>query len=224
MKKSFRTICYTSLLLLTTGLIACNEETVSNTNITNSANQSIQHTLDDLSLNIVSAGKFWEDFWNMSGIFSYEHFDNSPWYYWVEQPMHPLSRGFQRALPSFKFQSINEIGEYMRQFYTDEGVNQEIFGREVLSDNEITLGIPWAFEEYGEFGYLYILTTRIGTLRPDWTTATHRLIEQNNNYAVVETVVYAYDHMYLGTEMPSATFQFTLVDGKINSSNGFWNN
>ena len=186
-------------------------------------NQSHQHTLEELGVTIIAAGAFWEDFWAMRGIFAWEHFDNTPWEYWIEQPMHPLSRGFQRVLPSFVFQSISEVGEYLRQFYTDEGVNREIFGRELLGDGDMFLGTPWAFEEYGEFGYLYVLTARIGTFRPDWATATHTLIEQDGNHAVVETIVLAYDHMGMGVEMPTATFRFIFIDGRIDSGLGRWN-
>jgi hypothetical protein len=157
----------------------------------------------------------------MRGIFAWENFDETPWEYWIEQPNHPRSRGFQRVLPAFAFQSMNDVANHLSQFYTDEWVSREIFGERTEAEaNEIFFGEPLAFEEYA--GELYVFTTRIGTLRPNWETATHNLIEQTDNFAVVETVVFAYDHMDLRVEMPMATFRVTLIDGRIESGRGQW--
>jgi hypothetical protein len=81
--------------------------------------------------------------------------------------------------------------------------------------------IPSAFEEYD--GELYVLTARMGTLRPFWATAIHSLVEQEGNHAIVETIVSAYDHMDMGVELPTATFLFTFIDGRIESGVGQWN-
>jgi len=71
---------------------------------------------------------------------------------------------------------------------------------------------------------LYINITRPVIARPDWSTATHVLVEQEGEHAVVETTV---DMLY-GMEQesqPSATRQvqirFTFIDGRIDYSDGF---
>jgi|GEM_PF-3339354 len=210
MKKIICTMCF--VLLLATIFTACNGE---------QNDTSHQHTIEELGATIVAAGTFWEDFWAMRGIFAWENFNETPWEYWTEQPNHPRSRGFQRVLPTFVFQNINDVANHLSQFYTDEWVNLEIFGNRTEAEaNEMLFGEPWAFEEYA--GELYVFTTRIGTLRPNWETATHNLIEQNGNIALVETTVFAYDHMDLRAEMPTATFLVMLIDGRIESGHGQW--
>jgi len=96
-----------------------------------------------------------------------------------------------------------------------------MFGeRTVVGDFELFFGEPWAFEEYDST--LYIVTARWGSMRPDWATAIHALAEQDGNRAVVETTVTAYDHRGSGNEMPMATFNFTFIDGRIESGLGQW--
>lgn len=181
-------------------------------------------TVDELGEIIVAAGSFWNDWWNFRGAFAWEHIDDSPWYFGVEQPEHPLSRGFVALLPSSGFETLADIGVHLQQFYSDIWVLRELLGDEptefTVADFEIFFGSPSAFEEYD--GVLYVHADRIGAMRPDWNTATHILISQNDNIAVVETTVAAYDHRGSGDKMPTATFRFVFYNGRIENGLGQW--
>jgi len=233
------------LLLLTMGLTACgeghdgtdsNQPMVSQANVAavtsndtqaldatpqHSTGQPNEQTLEELGAIIVAAGTFWDDWWHLRGSFAWEHIGDSSWYYWVEQPEHPRSRGYSVLLPSSGYETITDIALHLQHFYTDIWVRRELFGdRTVVGDFDIFFGSPDAFEEYD--GVLYIATSRWGAMRPDWTTATHTLISQNDNIAVVETLVTAYDHRGSGDEMPVATFRFVFYNGRIENGLGHW--
>jgi len=180
-------------------------------------------TIEEFGSTIMAASAFWDDWWSLRGIFAGdEHINDTRWYYWVEQPDHPLSRGYSILLPSSGFSNLNDIGVHLQQFYTESWIDRELFGVGTLIEETggIIFGSPWAFEEYD--GVLYIATARYGALRPDWTTASHSLIEQVGNTAVVETIVTGYDHRGSGDEMPTATFHFTFINGRIESGQGVW--
>ena len=183
-------------------------------------------TIEELGATIIAASEFWDDWWSLRGVFAWEHIDDTWWYYWVEQPEHPRSRGFSILLPSSGFESLNDIGVYLQQFYTQSWIDRELFGEgrfyvEIDGVFHHVFGSPWAFEEYD--GVLYIATARYGSMRPDWTTATHNIIQHDGNRMVaVETIVTAYDHRGSGDEMPTATFHFTFIDGRIESGIGTW--
>jgi len=188
---------------------------------TSSQQATNQPHLEELSATITAAGQFWEDWWGLRGLFAWEHFDDTPWEYWIEQPNHPRSIGMQRALPTFMFESIRDVTNHLSQFYTDEWVDREFFGeRTDVPAESMMFGEPWAFAEYD--GQLYVHTGRIGTMRPNWATAAHTLIEYDRGHAFVETTVSAYDHMGMGVEMPTATFRFVFIDGRIESGFGQW--
>ena len=232
MKKIF----ITSLLLFTfSTLVACNEnddaQETPTVQIGNSPAGVIneetpelyrQWTIEEFGETIIAASTFWEDWWSMRGAFAWEHIDDSPWYYWVEQPEHPRSRGLGALLPSSGFESLADVALHLQQFYTDVWVNRELLGDEPTEfiDFQTFFGEPWAFEEYD--GTLYVVTSRWGAMRPDWSTATHTLISQNDNIATVETVVTAYDHRGSGYEMPTATFRFVFYNGRIENGVGQW--
>jgi len=184
-------------------------------------------TIEELGTTIIAASAFWDDWWSLRGVFAWDqHIDDSQWQPWSEETQyHPLSRGFSILLPSSGFESLNDIGVHLLQFYTQSWVNRELFDEsrfhvEIDGIYYTIFGSPWAFEEYDDI--LYVSTARYGAMRPDWATATHTLIEQEGNHAIVETTVTAYDHRGSGDEMPIATFHFTFVDGKIESGLGTW--
>jgi len=221
------------LLLLLPILAACNGGAEINSPATQAQNSLAyiideqppetypERTIEELGAVIVAAGNFWEDFWGLSGIFSWEHFDDTPWEYWIEQPNHPRSLGFERVKPTFAFNDLADVTSYLLQFYTDVWVNREFFGeRTAIGDGDIFFGEPWGFAEYD--GNLYVHTARIGTLRPNWETATHVLISQDGNIAVVETMVVAYDHRGSGEEMPVSSFRFVFYNGRIENGIGQW--
>ena len=184
-------------------------------------NLSSDWTVEELGSTIVAAGEFWNDWWNLRGVFSWEHMYETPWYYWAEQPYHPRSRGYYVLLPSSGFETITDIAVYLQQFYTDVWINREMFGdRTIAADFDLLFGEPAAFEEYD--GVLYVAGVRWGAMRPDWSTATHTLISQNDNISVVETIVSAYDHRGSRDIMPTATFRIIFDNGRIENGLGHW--
>jgi len=229
-----------SLLFTLTALSACggngdapessvvqNAATQNENNPTNvGSEQSQQWTIEELGATIVAAGQFWDEWWYLRGLFAWdEHIDDTPWDYWIEQPEHPRSRGFSVLLPSSGFESLNDIGGHLLQFYTQSWMDRELLGESIFHveiDNiyHHIFGSPAAFEEYD--GVLYVATARYGAVRPDWHTATHTLIEQDGNNAVVETTVTAYDHRGSGDEMPRATYRFVFYNCRIESGLGTW--
>jgi hypothetical protein len=78
----------------------------------------------------------------------------------------------------------------------------------------------YGLEEYD--GELFVFIQVEWTLRPDWATATHTLIEHGGNRAVIETIVSAYCR-YVGGDMNTITYRFTMIDGRIDSGLGQWN-
>ena len=225
----------TALLLLaflTSGIVGCtgeatteNRDVESQQSATQAASPPSNHnhewTIEELGATIIAAGEFWNDWWNLGGAFAWEHIDDTPWDYWAEQPDHPRSRGLAALLPSSGFETITDIALHLQHFYTDTWINREMFGeRTVVDDFEIFFGDTWAFEGHDEG--LFINPNRWGSMRSNWTTANHLLIEQDGNRAVVETTVTAYDHRGDGGEMPTAIFRFVFYDGRIESGLGQW--
>ncbi|MCL2225908.1 MAG: hypothetical protein FWB96_13145 [Defluviitaleaceae bacterium] len=212
------------LVILLLGFAACGGDAEQTEDITPTPDIEVrnEHSLEELGATIIAASEFWDDWWGLRGAFEWgAHIDSTPWYYWAEQPEHPRSRGMDVLLPSSGFESLNDIADYLSQFYTSDWIARELFGEgSAIQEPSIFFGSPWAFVEYD--GAVYVATARIGTMRPDWTTAIHTLIEQNGNRALVDTVVTAYDHRGSGDEMPTATFSFVFIDGKIESGYGAW--
>ena len=164
--------------------------------------QTGELTLERLSTTIVRAGLFWEDFWELQGIFAMEHFDDSPWDYWIEQPQHPRSRGMSRALPSFAFESLADLRAYLSQFYTEMWLDTEMISPDMGN-----------FAEYD--GAFYVQTSRAGTVRPNWGTAVHDLVEQFGNHAVVNTTVFMCEE-----RLQAIVYHVIFVDGKIDFMRG----
>lgn len=189
------------------------------------------HTLEELGTTIVAAGEFWNSWWASHHTFEWEHIDNSrqnwqPWDETLTPAHHPLSRGFAVILPSSGFTRFYEIGDHLLQFYTQTWVDRGFFSEPAVvmqaSDgNEYTVFGFEGFETYDNELFVFIQTEM--SIRPDWSTAIHTLIEQDGSRAVVETIVstsiYGFDG---GGEMPTITYRFTLIDGRIDNAYGRW--
>ena len=153
---------------------------------------------------IVLAGTFWEDWWSMEGLFAYRYWE---WMYWEEIPEYIVETrgtGIARMLPSFSFQTMEDVRNYLRRYYTNTMV-EAILGREHV------------FIEYD--GVLYVDGTRAGFPRPDWNTATHRLVEQEGDRMVVETTV-LWNVWHRGDEIGEpweAQYRFIIIDGRIDA-------
>jgi len=252
MKKVINKLCGVLLLLtLTLGFTACSGERGSANGNTNQSalnqpndtaatpeptpqpttDQSREHTLEELGATIVAAGEFWNDWWWRNGAFAWGHTDDSmsnfqPFNEDVAPAHHPLSRGFSIFLPSSGFTSLNDIGVFLSQFYTQSWVDRGQFAEPLvvgeLMPGEETQFFGWtnAFEEYN--GRLYIFTWNESQPRPEWRTATHTLIEQDGSHAIVETVVSTYFHGFEGGGLtPTITYRFTLIDGRIDNAYGY---
>lgn len=197
-------------------------------------------TIEELGEKIVAAGTFWEDWWNMRGRFDWQHFEQFefeweplPEHYvtsspehtaWLERqdalhkeymarfPEHLAERGMGMGilLSTSGFEGINDIRNYLLQYYTQEWVDAELF-----RDFSV-------FVEYD--GVLFVDGTRAGFARPNWETAEHSLIEQDGNRAVVETT-FLHGSWHRGYEYAypvKATYRFTFIDGKIDIGLGPW--
>ena len=244
MKKGKRVLTIMLILALATiAFIACggviegsNEQYLPNASIPASnenpenpttqpaSSQTSDLTIEDFRATIIAAGTFWADWWQMRGAFAWENIEHIAWDYWVEQPEHPRSKGFDRLLPASGFEHISDVRDYLLQFYTETWVDEQIFGEgtALAETGGLLFGAPiaYSFAEYD--GHLYVQTTRIGMTLPMWETATHTLVEQDGNRAVVETIVTAYDHWGSGDDMPSAKIRFTFIGGRIDSGVGTW--
>jgi len=186
-------------------------------------------TIEELAETIVSAGEFWNKWWASHHTFEWEHIDDSrrnwqPWDEEITPAHHPLSRGFAVVLPSSGFTSLDDIGAYLLQFYTQDWVGRGEFAEpevsmEFMVGEHVTLFGFYGLEEYD--GELFVFIQTEWSARPDWRAATHTLIEQDGNRAVVETVVPTYVHGHSQSEdMPAITYRFTFIDGRIDSGIG----
>ena len=162
-------------------------------------------TITELSDIIVAAGDFWEEWWEMRNRFSGEHIGTP-----LSQediPGHICTSVYGVLLPSSGFNSLNDIRSYLLNHYTQTWIDEKLSGEFA------------PFVEYD--GVLWINAVRAGFARPNWQTATHNLIEQSGNHAVVETTVLVgawhredIDPMDYAWE---AIHRFTLIYGRIDS-------
>jgi len=187
-------------------------------------------SIEELGETIVATGEFWNRWWASHHTFEWEHIDDSqrnwqPWDETLTPSHHPLSRGFAILLPSSGFANANDLTAELAQFYTqawlDAGIFVEPLVTTTLPDGTIAqVGGIGGIEEYD--GQLYVFIQVESTLRPDWRTATHTLIWQDSNCAEVETVVQTYIYGYYPDyEMPTITYRFTFVNGRIDSVYGY---
>ncbi|MCL2356637.1 MAG: hypothetical protein FWC70_05685 [Defluviitaleaceae bacterium] len=203
-------------------------------------------TIEELGATIAAAGTFWEDWWRMTGPFAPENFEqfdwDNPWddnfvtgspehTAWLERqealhseftamfPEHINERGaFGILLPSSGFTNIDDILNYLSRYYTDAWIVRHLINR----DEHIPhVGFP--FEYYD--GRLFVDLNRAGFSRPNWSTASHTLIEQAGNRAVVDTRILwgSWHRVCCGLLAPGhgigsdTLYRFTLIDGKIDS-------
>jgi len=199
-----------------------------------SADQPHRHTLEELSATIIAAGEFWNRWYVSHNTFEWTHIDDSrrnwqPWDETITPAHHPLSRGYAMLLPSSGFANLYDLGDYLSQFYTQawvaRGIDAGGFGESkvemaFMADEYIHIfGWGNTIEEYD--GELYIFIQFEWSARPDWRSATHTIIEQDGNRAVVETIVPTYVHGYFPNyDMPTIIYRFTLIDGKIDNGVG----
>lgn len=160
----------------------------------NDTDSDQQFALEDLGLTIVRAGWFWEDWWNYST-------------YNVDRdvPDHLAARGFARVLPPSGLESLDDVRHRLSWNYTENWIEHELRGN-----------FP-AFIEYD--GVLFVQVARPDVPRPRWDTATHFLVEQDGNRAVVETTVLMETW---GGDAEERQYIFTFIDGLIDSGRGMW--
>jgi len=116
----------------------------------------------ELGQKIVSAGQFWEDWWDLTGPFTIGPFE------WDDLPRDtPHGWSFMPLVPDSAFTSLDDIRNYLLQFHTEEWVDTRVF-------NEYS-----PFFEYD--GRLYAMDIRAGFPRADWGTAQHTLVEHEGN-------------------------------------------
>jgi len=167
-------------------------------------------TIEEMGATIVAAGSFWEEWWSLTGRFDYhQHFVE---FDWEPLPEYLCERGlsFGMLLPSSGFAGINCIRDYLLKYYTEAWVDAELFHA------------ASPFVEYKDT--MFVDITRVGSVRPNWETATHTLIEQNGGHAVVETTVLwgGWHRLAPGDDIENAfprevTHRFIFADGKIDS-------
>ena len=164
---------------------------------TPTAEPIITHTIEELGATIEAAGQFWEDWWHKQGAFS--HTDGTSVF--IPTDEHGSGISYAPLLPSSGFENLNDIRYHLSAFYTEWTVNSEI-------------GVIFIERDGG----LYFLDARAGFPRFDWTTATHRLIEQDDHRAVVETLVL---HGYFALAPGSfVSLRFYMLNGRIENIEG----
>ncbi|MCL1935379.1 MAG: hypothetical protein FWF57_03255 [Defluviitaleaceae bacterium] len=136
---------------------------------------------NDIYLDIVELGEiiiqsmsFWHEVLYLRGRFSQEHLGHysEVW----DFPQHkPILRAYQRVLPTSGFESLQDIKDYLLQFYT-ESFLESVFSLELAP-----------FIEYDNT--LYLHTARIWFASSKLETAIYTLVEHNNDYSIVEMSV-----------------------------------
>ena len=201
-RKKAGIIILCSIMILAIGSGALIHVSALSDNNTRMSQTHNEQSIEELGATIVEAGRFWEQWWGMNGMFTWEHIGNIPWEEWDELPEHLSSGGFGRLLPTSGFESIQDVHNYLLQYYTEAWIASELL----------------FFYEYEDI--LYMHTARAGFPYPNWETATHTLIEQEGDRAVVETTVLigTYNCWYSEYGEPWETqLRFTFVDGRIDS-------
>jgi len=160
-------------------------------------------TIEELGDIIVATGMIWENWWS-NGTFSSlmpDTYAPTPEYL----PEHIPNSVYFATVSNSNFESLTDIRNYLLQFYTERWV-----------DSVITQPF-FPIIEYN--GALYIHLARAGFSRPGWHTASHVLIAQVGNVAIVETTLYHGSWHRLnsgGDAFPfEMTHRFILIDGRI---------
>ncbi|MCL2855072.1 MAG: IseA DL-endopeptidase inhibitor family protein [Defluviitaleaceae bacterium] len=105
------------------------------------------------------------------------------------------------------WQALEDVRKYLAQYYTDAYLYAHLLS---------------VFDE--ENGQLTINDIRIGTLRPMWENATHRLISRSYDTAIVETTFrMGYPRGYdWWDNISEVRFYFTFVGGRIHIGTSPW--
>ncbi|MCL2619939.1 MAG: IseA DL-endopeptidase inhibitor family protein [Defluviitaleaceae bacterium] len=108
------------------------------------------------------------------------------------------------------WQSLDDVRNFLLQYYTENFVDAYLLG-----ENSI-------FAEYD--GTLFVNGNRMGSGRHRWDNATHVLVEQEGNRAIVETT---FHHGFwhrddVEWEPTELRFRFHFVDGKIDMGLDPW--
>jgi len=155
---------------------------------------------------------FWEDFFWIRGIFEYKHHDNSA----RLQGNHPQHLESWTALsPTSGFTNVNDVRAFLLQYYTEAWIDSLLYG------------------DYPPFvDYKSVLYMRAGVsgpsseARPDWTTSTHKMVEQANNIIIIETTVLfgTWDWFLFENDVYSfkTTKRFKLINGRIDCGPDAW--
>jgi len=149
--------------------------------------------VEELGEAIVATGVFWEEWWNSTGRFSYQNRGS-----WDDN----FAKIYVALLPSSGFRSLDDIRSYLMKYYSETWVDS------ILS----TEFSP--FIEYNNM--LFIHSARMSSARPNWETATHILICQVDNLAIVESVAFYWDYETEGEF--ELTHSFTFINGRIDST------
>ena len=164
-------------------------------------------TIEELGETIVQADTFWEELWGdyVVGRFSSEHID-------IEAgPSKYLPFGmFLRLLPSSGFENINDVRNYLLQFYTEGWV-------------DCTLANEWVPIQEHE-GVLYVAQAGTSMARPGWWTASFEMVKQEGSITIVDATLYhgSWPRVHFsGDAYPfEMTHRFIFVDGRIDSIPG----
>lgn len=151
-------------------------------------------TVEELGEIIVASGTFWTDWWMWRGRFACYHMGS--WDY--DSPIN-LS-GYIELLPTSGFGSINDIREYLLQFYTKAWV-----------DAYLTNEMP-AFIEYNDVLYMHIARTcYVPNKMSEFSFA---LVTQDGCHAVVVAYICWYRTWTSANDYDFPHFIFT--NGRIN--------
>jgi len=153
--------------------------------------------LANLSSTILSAGSFWDSWWNMGG-----HFDRE-----FLEPAAPYlaERGYAR-LSLQSFHNMEHIREFMSMYYTPSWIDEEL-----ARENP-------AFLEYEGRLYIYINRDE-AMMRPLWNMAEFTIIEHSEMFAVIEALV----PVRSNGEVTEVVHVFNMANGRIDSGVGsFW--
>jgi hypothetical protein len=169
--------------------------------------EAVLWSIEELGEIIVAAGTFWEEVWGdyIIGRFASEHVDNEA------GPSRHLPFGmFFRVLPTSGFENLNDVRNYLLQFYTESWVDSTLANEAVpVQEHE---------------GVLYVAQAGAGFARPGWWTASFELVKQEGNVAIVDATLYhgSWHRLRFGGEAYpyELTHRFIFVDGRIDNIPG----
>ena len=172
-------------------------------------------TIEELGEIIAAGNAVWEDWWLVRGRFSMEH---QGWHY---NTTYQVDGGI-KLLPTSGFVTFNDIRNYLLQFYTENWVNRQLSGQFTV------------FFEYNDMPFINYDAGSFGAAFTSFRTAEHILIEQNRNYAVVQTTAlsgpwhktYCCPWEDIEWLFEYKKYYFFFTDGRIDSiivPNNTWN-